>query len=104
MDDRVLAEGPGRIALGGSGERSVLSIADETTLCIAVETAALGAVLDGVPIQLSANGSHCRIEAHSDRVRFDFALAGAGRGFCLLRPDELADALAWVRDRPEEKK
>lgn len=87
MTERVLAEGPGRIALSGAGNWVTLSILDGEEMAFPVEVQVLLDILDDVPVQLSRSGGHCRLEAERGRVRIEFVLERGGRGFCALEAD-----------------
>ena len=77
--------------------RALLVIADGETLRFWTPTADLEAVLRGDPLQISAGGGFCRIEAEGGTVRVEYGVPSARPKRCAVPADEFARLLDRLR-------
>jgi hypothetical protein len=97
MAERLLCDRSLRVSIDGGGSRTLLVVADGSTVRFWLPTAQAEGVLRGSPIQVSASGAYCGLERVEDRVQLEFGLATKGGKRCEIPAAEFADALAWVR-------
>lgn len=100
MSERVLCDDGLRVTVDGGGERTLVAVRDGASIRFWADTAIMERVLGGEPVQLSAHGGYCGLEAKGGRVRLEFGIDGMGRKSCDFPAGDLAEALAMVRSLP----
>ena len=97
MTPHVLCDGEVQLRIDGGGPRALLVITDGETLRFWTPTADLEAVLRGDPLQISAGGGFCRLEAEDGTVRVEYGIPSAKPKRCALPAEGFAGLLDRLR-------
>ncbi len=100
MEPRTLCDVGLTIRVSGSGAQSWVDIVDGKVVRFECRTRMLRAVLEGVPLQVSAVQGYFMMERRNGCVRVEFGVPGTGRKTCEFGHQELTSVLDEIESTP----